>query len=112
MIIQADGVSWPLETFLDAYQFYRTEGEPPEIQYGRIDAVMRDGRILRAREISDLPWWEVIAMRPEDRSMAIARCDGCGCMVSVSCRTEANPGGGIMVVRSWDICGDCEHDTW
>lgn len=112
-MVQADGVSWPLETFLDAYHFQRVNpDDPPLLTHGKVDAVFRDGAILRGCEAVDLPWWEVIAAKPEERSMAIARCDGCGALVPVSCRTEPNPAGGLMIVRSWDICGQCDEDSW
>jgi len=76
--ILADGVEWPLETFLDAYGFSRLDGRPPEAQHGRVDVVTDRGELRCGCWISDVEWSAVIAAKAES-SQGVEQCAaGCG----------------------------------
>lgn len=111
LTIRADGVEWPLATFIDAYGFTRTDGERPDFAglAGELDVVMASGELRHGMEMSAVPWWEVVAVAVPKGSMRLANCHGCGIgIVPVSVSTD----GDGRTVLTTNICDNCEEGCW
>ena len=95
--ISADGMTWPLEAYLDAMRFTRLDrwDEPRLDPQVRIVTVSRDLRLSDARYVSEVVHWgDVLAYRHIDHSPAAAACRTCG-----------DPLGRL---DGGDVCAGCE----
>ncbi len=112
--IRADGMEWPLETYLDARGFIRTNGEIPDFagHAGLVDIVTTQGELRENVEAITAPWHEVIATHPADGSKDFSLCDGCGeRMVATKWHTEPGTVGAIIVIDGL-YCRRCaDHST-
>ena len=111
LTIRADGVEWPLETYLDARGFIRTNGEVPDFcnAPGTLDAVTYSGELRQGVEVTAIPWHATLAVAIPQGSMKLARCPGCDAwVVPVAMSTD---GKGHTVLTS-DICNTCEEDCY
>lgn len=106
--IVAEGISWPVETFLDSHRFERCDGTPPEV--AELDApllcVTRDLAIaeIPARHA---PWPDVIAFRAPNLSCKFDECDHCGGVTVVTYRAGSAPGAVIVE----EHCSRCDEDA-
>lgn len=96
--ISADGITWPLETYLDAMRFRRLDrwDEPRLDGQVRVVTVTRDGVLQSALYANEVRWADVQAYRPTDNSVASTPCRLCGDPTE---RLDD------------DICEDCEYDA-
>lgn len=82
-IIRADGVDWPLDTFIDAYRLTRVDrfDAPPctsiDASGVRVQAVTRTGELIADRTADALIWGDIIAYRPVEGTRAATPCLGC-----------------------------------
>jgi hypothetical protein len=76
--IHADGIDWPLGTFIDAYQMRRADGDYPAFSSGDtvIDYVNDAGQLITRKRANAVEWGRVIAYRLPDHSPAM-HCLGC-----------------------------------
>lgn len=104
IMIPADGMEWPLETFIDAYGFTRTDeldlyvGHPLHGRDDFIQAVTASGDLITDKPARHLPWGDVIAIKGRDGG-GLQICDCCGSLDDV---LETGNG-------QW--CGDCLDDS-
>lgn len=111
LTIHADGMDWPLETYLDARRFIRVDGEPPSFAdaAGRVDVVTLAGELREGVELEGLSWHDVMAVAVPAGSMSLGLCHGCGLqIVPVFVRTN----GKGQTIISQDICGECDAEPW
>lgn len=78
--IRADGVTWPLDTYIDALAFRRVDPFDQPCFDGdvRLVTIAIDGRVTPATYASQVRWFETLAYRPLDYTRQAAPCDGCG----------------------------------
>jgi len=109
-MISHDGLEWPLETFLDAYGYIRTNGEPPDFAdaTGQIDVVTISGELRSGLELDAVPWHEVAAVNIAD-NMRLDHCPGCGAWI-VPVRFSTDSKG--RTVTTTDICKSCDEDCY
>lgn len=94
--IHADGIAWPLQTYLDAYAYLRVDPyDPPRVEGQlRVTAVTESGELRGPIYADQLIWRDVIAFRPADTD---TRCRVCS----------------DRIFRvSNDICDRCDADYW
>lgn len=82
LTIHAEGITWPLETYLDAHGFQRFTYEeagyylPPFAEADKPGvAILAGGEMVEANG-RDLPWTELIAFRAKEGASAL--CIVCG----------------------------------
>ncbi len=96
--ITADGMEWPLQTFIDARGFVRVDPfAPPELSQDvlRLELVTLDGEHVRERYASAVIWQDVRAFRLIDEIGDPCFCCGTSvdeCVMCDDCAME---------------CGDC-----
>lgn len=126
-VIRADGMEWPLQTFLDARGFIRLGDHAPDrrelLDFG--DAVVElvvpercyvSGEELGFEVISapanEAERHDPIAMRPPEGSMRVDLCPACGeWPVPVAVKTETREGGHTIILER-DICARCDDEPW
>lgn len=109
--IQAEGITWPLETFMDSHRYIRTRGEVPDFASlpGAVDVLMATGEVREAVELSAILWHDCLAVRVPEPSMKLALCHGCeGTIVALHIITT--PGGVLNLEQ--ELCDACEGDCW
>lgn len=117
MMIQAEGLTWPLETFLDAHRYIRTNGEVPPFHHlaGAVHAIMNTGEVRENVELSSIAWHDCLAVRVPSDSMRIAYCHACDASI-VPVKIINVVGGKIAIEQEpcgGDGCdGDWEFDEW
>ena len=100
LTIRADGMEWPLATFIDCYGFTRTDdlhlhAEHPLLSRDdMLNAVTASGELITDKPARHLPWGDVIAIKGRDGG-GLQICDCCGALDDV---LETGNG-------QW--CGDC-----
>lgn len=104
--ITADGMIWPLDTYLDCGRFIRTDGEVPYFASfpGSLDIITFAGELREMVDMSDILWSAVLAVRVPLHSVLLAHCDNCGEGVVPIERVTDKEG------RRWistDWCIDC-----
>lgn len=79
-MVHADGVTWPLDTYIDALAFRRVDQFDQPCFDGdvRLVTIAVDGRITPATYASQVRWFETLAYRPLDYTREAAPCEGCG----------------------------------
>ncbi|HEX8554354.1 MAG TPA: hypothetical protein VF695_06575 [Sphingomonas sp.] len=109
-IIRADGVEWPLATFIDAYGLkLHDRFDPPPFSSGpasaaRVTVVTATGELIADRTADAILWADVIAFAPVAGTPAATLCKVCDEPV-FEAGFEDNP----------DICAKCEAwggDAW
>ena len=96
--IRADGIDWPLQTFLDAYG-YRS-ADPADLP--RMDGQVRLVTVTKAGELrppmfaDQVGWYDVLAFRPLE---CAPESDPCRCCGEPTFRTDFD-----------DICSSCEDE--
>jgi hypothetical protein len=110
-IIEAEGITWPLETFMDAHRYIRTRREVPDFATlpGVVDALMSTGEVREAIELRAIPWHDCLAVRVPDGSMKLALCHGCEATI-VAVEIVTKPGGVFNLEQ--ELCDDCAGGTW
>lgn len=98
-VIRADGMEWPLETYLDARGFIRVDPlNPPFPGAGyqsdpRIEIVTHAGELQQERYASTVMWADVKAFKLNDATGGL--CFFCGTSIDET-----------------DICDYCEEDCY
>lgn len=105
--IEAEGLNWPIETFLDAHGFVRTDTQVPDFadHPGTLDVVTLDGELLCGLEAATIPWRDVLAAHAPDHSMKFSLCPGCGAWV-VPVSLSYDDGARLLLVEP--LCASCE----
>lgn len=99
LTIRADGLEWPLETYLDARGFIRVDPfAPPSLGGGymsdpRVEIVTLAGELQPERYASSVMWADVLAFRLVDHTGE--PCFWCGTSTDDA-----------------DMCDDCAEDCW
>jgi hypothetical protein len=81
--VRADGMDWPLDTYIDAYGYTRldhlslTPNHPLLSRCDMLDAVTNAGELITNKPARHLPWGDVSAIRSREGSTFRA-CDICG----------------------------------
>ena len=104
--ILAEGIRWPIETYLDSHRFVRCDGTPPE--FADLDApVLCVTTDLSIAEIParQAPWGEVIAFRAPNLSCHLDECDECGGVTVVSYRA----GSAAHTISVAEYCSRCHE---
>jgi hypothetical protein len=101
--VQADGLEWPLETFIDAHRYQRTGGEIPGIAGADfiVLTLSRDG-VISEGIARHADWADVLAYRPRGFEIDYATCEWCGDYTDFDDLYEA--GNGMA-------CGPCLDDA-
>lgn len=110
LTIRADGLEWPLDTYLDARGFIRTNGEVPDFARfpGLLDVVTLSGELREKQEAATIPWHDVLAAHAPDGSLQFGPCSNCGeWIVPVSWHQEPGEKGPVMVIED-GFCTRCE----
>jgi len=78
-MIEFGGLSFPLETFLDAFRYVRTGGAIPDFAglAGTLDIVQMDGTRRSGIAMADVPWHDTIAVLPREDCQTIGFCPNC-----------------------------------
>ncbi|WP_267382581.1 MULTISPECIES: hypothetical protein [unclassified Sphingomonas] len=94
LMIQADGIVWPLQTYLDARAFRRVDpfATPDCDGQLRVETVTLQAELQPCRYASSVAWHNVLAWRPVD---------------IVACRCCGDP----VASLGDDLCDDCD-DAW
>lgn len=117
--IHHDGMTWPLDTFLDSYRYVRTGGQVPDFAAlpGVLDVVTIAGEMMNGQEARAVAWHNVLAARAPDGSEAFDLCPGCGgTLVGVSIRTSlrkdetAAGGRRWMQIEETAYCEPCQEE--
>jgi hypothetical protein len=97
-MIRADGVDWPLATFLDAYGYRQVDPVALPVFDGqaRFAVVTLHGELEPPRYASEIRWWDALAFRPIEHGPEGEPCRFCGQPVG---RTDD------------DICEPCEDSA-
>lgn len=108
-VIRADGMEWPLQTFLDARGFHAFDydrQEVPDVASDpvKVEAVLTDLTII-TRPAEDVLWQDVAAWRFADGEEV--QCTWCDDYCAASESTE-DAFGGVMCVR----CADNSDWDW
>lgn len=109
--VHADGIAWPMETFIASHRFVEIDGTPPDFadHHGRLDVLLHDGTLQLDRFAPDLDWWNVRAIGVPHGSREFALCPACGGGIVIVFRTlRTTIVDGIK--RSMEILtyGDCD----
>lgn len=108
--VRADGLDWPLETYLDARGFIRTNGEVPDFAtlFGAVDVVTSAGELREGCELREIVWHDVLAVAIPAGSMKLDLCPGCGAWpVPIIIRQVE----GKIELQS-PLCDECEGERW
>lgn len=96
--IRADGVDWPLATFIDAYRFMTVDRFIlPDLRREQRLAVLDDaGRIHSPIDVAQVDWCRTIAWRTLDAADAPEPCFLCGTSLDAhqvcdDCNEQAEP---------------------
>ena len=78
--IRADGIEWPLQTYLDAMSFSRVDpfALPAIGGQVRVTTVSLSGELAPSTYASQVPWHDVLAFRPIANGLESSPCDICG----------------------------------
>lgn len=95
-LIHADGIAWPIETYLDAYAYRRVDpfARPSFDGQVRVLTVTEAGELRAPTYADQVIWHDVIAFRPADSDV---RCRICG---------------DLILRLADDICGSCDDDFY
>jgi hypothetical protein len=95
-VVRADGVDWPLATFLDAYGFHLVDRfvRPRIGGEHRVLTIDNGGQVQPARYADVVDWHAVYAWRAADPVSGPEACFNCG--------TSAD---------EEQVCGSCEADA-
>jgi hypothetical protein len=95
--IQADGITWPVDTYIDALAFRRVDpfGSPYIDGEARLVTISIDGELRAATYASQVAWHDTLAFRAVDYSRAATPCRACG-------ETAFN--------LQDDLCDSCDSD--
>jgi hypothetical protein len=96
--IRADGMEWPLQTYLDAMSFSRVDQFAPPAIDGqiRVTTVSLTGELAPSTYASQVRWHDVLAFRPIANGLESTPCETCGDPVMrTDCAAE---------------CASCEDD--
>jgi hypothetical protein len=96
--IRADGMDWPLQTYLDAMSFSRVDpfALPAIDGQIRVTTISLSGELAPSTYASQVRWYDVMAFRPIANGLESALCESCGDPVM---RIDAHP-----------QCASCEND--
>jgi hypothetical protein len=88
--IRADGMEWPLQTYLDAMNFNRVDPcDLPSIEGQiRVTTVSLSGELAPSVYASQVRWYDVLAFRPIANGLESTPCETCGDPVM---RVDAHP---------------------
>jgi hypothetical protein len=81
--VRADGMDWPLDTYIDAYGYTRldhlglTPNHPLLSRCDMLDAITKAGELITNKPARHLPWGDVAAIRSREGS-TLRACDICG----------------------------------
>lgn len=95
LTIHADGIDWPLQTYLDALGFKSIDAFAAPVIDGevRCDVVTRAGDLRCGCFASDVLWHDAMAWRP----LNLGICESCGDPLT-------QPG--------TTVCDGCEDNAW
>jgi len=94
--VRHDGLTMPLDTFIDAYRMVRVEpfslpSLPRDVRLLTVDA---EGLVVPERRVHEIDLRTVVAFRPIDGQPEFEPCALCG---------TSN--------EDFDLCGDCASDS-
>lgn len=77
--VRADGLVWPLRTFISAYRMIVTDGSPPDFRNldPAVSVLMENGSFVKRQPASLVEWHHVHAFACEALPKGL-RCDTCG----------------------------------
>ncbi|WP_242148877.1 hypothetical protein [Sphingomonas sp. BAUL-RG-20F-R05-02] len=78
--IEADGLSWPAQTYVDALRFREIDAFDPPCLDERVQLITidRDLRVLPAAFADEIDWPRTVAFRPLEHTSAATPCRICG----------------------------------
>jgi hypothetical protein len=79
LIIRADGVDWPFETFVDCYRMVRLDGDYPEIARSgcHVDFVNSEGAFVQSTPAHLIDWNRVKAFGVPQYGTDARMCEEC-----------------------------------
>lgn len=97
--VHADGVTWPLDTYIDALAFQRVDTfQMPVLDHQmRVATVTVEGKLQPITYVSHVVWHEVVAFKPIEGTREAAPCRSCG----EPCFNFSD-----------DICESCDAESW
>lgn len=110
MLVKYDGQEWPLELFLSAYRYQRTDGEVPDFagEAGSIDVLWQDGRLEEGAEALTIDWGNVLAIHAPETSLDFGNCPACDVVVPITWQATPGPQGSSIVITT-PHCSLCEY---
>lgn len=112
--VQADGVEWTLESFIDARGFLVLDTDtPPDFAShpARLDAVLHDGTLQLDRFAPDLDWWAVAAVGVPILSNDFVHCEECGWIIPATLQMVRR-GDKAELSICHEGCTQCGSGAW